>query len=155
MEQDQDSRSNLQSGQANEPGNALWQVLDEWQAPVPDDAFSARVLERIRQEDRVPASRGWRNTGWRNLWASWMPSGRAWAVSAALASVLLAVVLLRQPADLSVAPLEGNGEFSAQQVETALEDLRMLEELYSFVSHDGLAGEDGFSRQEESESNRI
>lgn len=127
-----------------ESRDAMWRVLDEWQAPSPDASFDARVMARIRAETSdVPARDGWR------AWFGWLPTGRSWAVAAAMATLVLAALLLRTPANLTPPPdaAVGTGmasaELSVQQVEMAIEDLRMLEELY------------GSTAQEDGQSNRL
>jgi hypothetical protein len=58
---------------------------------------------------------------------------RGLGLAGALATVLFAVALLREPVTMPEAlhSQTASQELSAQQVEMALEDLRMLDELYS------------------------
>lgn len=108
--------------------DTLWQALDDWKLPEPGEDFDASVMARIRQEESAasPENPPAAASSWLESWR-WLLTGRAWAVSGVLAAVLLAVVILRQPPEVVEEP---GLELSAQQVEWALEDLEMLEELY-------------------------
>lgn len=140
MERNQGWNKTPGTRDAEDLQDPLWQVLDEWKAPQPGSAFDNQVMARIREEEFAQTSR---NSSWKT-WFGFRESGRGWAVSAALATVLFAGVLLRTPQDLAPAPEPTTGmEFSAQQVEMALDDLRMLDELY------------GSTGQEDGQSDRL
>jgi len=114
--------------------DALWRILDEWQAPQPSTWFDETVMARIRSEASPATNEQVRPPWWRAA-GLLFAGGRSWAVCAALATVLLAAVLLRMPGEVQPGAEQAMGpELSAQQVETALEDLRMLEELYGIPS---------------------
>ncbi len=118
----------------------LWQVLDEWKSPEVSAGFDHSVMARIRQQELARETNA---TGWR-AWLSSLSLGKAWAASAVLATLVVAVVLMRSPENLTPPAEELAGaEFSAQQVEMALDDLRMLEELY------------GSTAQEEGQNDRL
>jgi negative regulator of sigma E activity len=136
----------LETSRKTPPDNvspALWELLDDWEAPRPDAGFDARVMARIRndQEARQPAASP--AAFWRRL-PRWVSGDTRWGLAAAVAVLLLASVLLWSPAGLQpAAPDRPLAEFSVQQAEDALEDLRMLEELYA-----------GYA-QEEGQNNRL
>lgn len=112
----------------------LWRTLDDWDVSTPTAAFDAQVMARVRQEaDAEPRTKA--ATAGSTSWTSWF-TGHWWATGAALASVLLAIVLFQRPAqDISelAFPTDLTMEISAQQVDTTLEDLEILEELYGFA----------------------
>ncbi len=140
MEQNEQRNTTPKAHLAADASDPLWQLLDDWKAPLPGDGFDERVMARIRED---AASLESNKSGWRS-WFGWLGTGRGWAVSATVATLLLAAVLLRMPQDLPPAPEQAaTAEFSAQQVELALDDLRMIEELY------------GSAVQEESQNDRL
>jgi hypothetical protein len=106
----------------------LWQVLDDWKAPEVSAGFDQAVMARIRDTEASverPVRGSWRD------WLRSLSPAKVWGMSAAMATLVLAMVLLRVPATVAPpAPDVAGAEFSAQQVEMALDDLRMLEELY-------------------------
>jgi hypothetical protein len=119
-----------EDGRPEEVSPALWQVLDEWEAPRPDSGFDQRVLARIREEHSresvmAPAA-------WLHRLQEWSRGTSRWGFATAFAVLLAAALLLWSPAGIEFedtdAPL---AEFSIQQAEDALEDLRMLEELFA------------------------
>lgn len=125
--------SNLPLAQESLPSESdpLWRTLDDWQMPEPGQKFDADIMARIRQEKaaeqakEIPTTSSWLD-GWR-----WLFAGKAWVLSGSLAAALLAMVILWQPSEVPVSPdTETAMDVSAQQVEWALEDLEMLEELY-------------------------
>jgi anti-sigma-K factor RskA len=95
----------------------VWEALDAWEVEPPDPSFRRRLYERI-EADRpgvLERAQAWM-TGVR-----WRP-----AVSVAVAGAVLAIVLVRP----SARQPEVNGLLvSAEQVESALADLELLEEL--------------------------
>ena len=108
--------------------DALWELMDEWKAAEPSAAFDENVLSRIREERAAEIeAKPW----WSAIAGMFGPRGLALAGVAA--TVVLALVMLRspqEPAENSSTPAVVQ-EISVQQVETALEDFEMLDELYS------------------------
>lgn len=118
-------------GVAPETREAVWAMLDEWNAGEPQPGFDAAVLARVRAEEG-PASQN----GWIEGLVSWfrgMDLMRGFGLAGAVATVLFAAMMLREPAATPEIPPSqaASQDLSAQQVELALEDLRMLDELYS------------------------
>lgn len=109
--------------------DALWELLDEWKATEPSAAFDETVLARIREEQAAESEkRSW----WSAFAGLWGPRG--FALAGVVATVVFALVMLQRPQlppDTDPSTPELAQEISAQQVETALEDLQMLDELYS------------------------
>lgn len=128
-------------GVAPEEQDAVWALLDEWKPGEPSTGFDAAVLARIQQEEDshahrlvVPSASG--AVGWLHGFRSWLAGlgpVRGFSLAGAIAMVLLAAVMLRQPVAPVATPESANAgqEFTAQQVEMALEDLQMLDELYN------------------------
>jgi hypothetical protein len=95
----------------------VWEALDAWEIEPPDPGFRRRLYERI-ESDRPGALE--RAQAWL-VGVRWKP-----AVPVALAGLLLAIVLERPVA----APGEAAGaSVSAEQVELALDDLELLDQL--------------------------
>ncbi len=116
---------------APEARDGVWVLLDEWNAGEPAPDFDATVLARIRAEDRPEFQNGWMDG--LVAWFRGMDAMRGFGLAGALATVVFAAMMLREPAVAPEVPLSqaASQELSAQQVELALEDLRMLDELYS------------------------
>lgn len=115
-------------GAMREAREAMWPLLDEWKAGEPAPGFDASVLARIRAEDR-PQGR----LGGLVAWFRAMNAVRGFGLAGAVATVLFAALMLREPATApeTLPSQVAVQDLSAQQVELALEDLRMLDELYS------------------------
>ena len=110
---------------------ALWELLDDWEAPRPDDGFDARVMARIRNDQDAQQPAASSAAFWQRL-QLWVSGEARWGLAAAFAVLMLATALLWPPASLKPeTPERPLAEFSVQQAEDALEDLRMLEELYA------------------------
>jgi len=91
---------------------AVWEALDSWQPGAVSPGFDGRLMEKIRAAKRRPLPKA---------------AIRAGQV-ATLFLALLSAVLLRDPA--KVMPRLQNQDFlDAQQLEHALEDLEMLQQL--------------------------
>lgn len=118
-------------GVAPEAQDAVWALLDEWKAGEPSEGFHAAVLARIQAEESHAVPGGW--THGLVAWFSAMDVVRGLGLAGTLATVLFAVALLREPVTMpeELHSQTASQELSAQQVEMALEDLRMLDELYS------------------------
>lgn len=116
---------------APETRDGVWALLDEWNAGEPAPDFDAAVLARIRAEKRPAARNSW--VEGLAAWFRGMDAVRGFGLAGALATVVFAAMMLRQPAVAPEIPANqtASQELSAQQVELALEDLRMLDELYS------------------------
>jgi hypothetical protein len=128
-------------GVAPEEQDAVWALLDEWKPGEPSPSFDAAVMARIREDgetasqlgsDREGAGLG----GWLGGFRAWLTGlgpVRGFGLAGALAMVLLAAVMLRQPVAPGESPesTTAGQEFTAQQAEMALEDLQMLDELYN------------------------
>ena len=111
-----------------EAQEAVSPLLDEWKAGEPAPGFDACVLARIRAEER-PQGRAEGLVAWFRA----MNAVRGFGLAGAVATVLFAALMLREPA-MTPENLPSQAavqDLSAQQVELALEDLRMLDELYS------------------------
>jgi hypothetical protein len=127
-------------GVAPDEQDAVWALLDEWKGGEPGAGFDEAVMARIRAEEQQQESRGLPGgsgiAAWFRGFGGWVRGlgpVRGFGLASALAMVLLAAVILRQPAPPTETP-EGPGvsqELTAQQVEMALEDLQMLDELYN------------------------
>ena len=117
----------------------LWQALDDWRVSEPGPKFDSDVMVRIRQEKATEQTECTPTASWLEGWR-WLVTGRALAFSGTLATVLLVATVLRQRPDAPASPdTETAMEVSAQQVEWALEDLEMLEELYGLGESQGNA----------------
>ncbi|MDZ7639251.1 MAG: hypothetical protein U5J83_13535 [Bryobacterales bacterium] len=112
--------------------DAVWALLDEWQPGELSPGFDEAVLARIRREESPDAAKA----GWVQGFVEWLKGldgMRGLGLAGALATVVFAMVMLRGPVTVPADdPLQtATQELSAQQVEMALEDLRMLDELYN------------------------
>lgn len=116
---------------APEAQDSVWALLDEWNPGEPSEGFDVAVLARIRDEEGVAAPTSWIQG--LVAWFGAMDVVRGFGLAGALAMVLFAVAMLRQPVTMpeELHTQAASQEISAQQVEMALEDLRMLDELYS------------------------
>ena len=117
--------------------DALWELLDEWKAGDPPASLDAAILAKVREENTV-LERGW----WSRLAGLWSPRG--FALAGVVATLVLAMVMMRSPEvtpDGSATPGDSGTavltqDLSTQQVELALEDFEMLNELYSPATAD-------------------
>lgn len=130
-------------GIAREEQDAIWQMLEEWDPGEPSADFDDAVMARIRAEDAGESRQSAllqagasTNAGvfaalWR--WLNGLSTPRGLALAGALATLLIAMVILRSPESPSIDPNPApvTMDISAQQVEMALEDLQLLDELYS------------------------
>jgi hypothetical protein len=130
-------------GIAREEQDAMWQVLEEWDPGEPSADFDDAVMARIQAEDAGESRRSTSlhtgfsaNAGvfavlWQ--WFHAVATPRGLAMAGALATLVIAMVVLRSPDNPSIDtnPVPVTMDISAQQVEMALEDLQLLDELYS------------------------
>ena len=111
---------------AAEAQQTVWSALDEWPAPPVSGDFDRRLMARIAAEHSEP----W----WQRPWAAAAGAMHAlsWKGSLTLAgacTVLLAVLLLRGPlADRGAVPA-AQKSVDIDQVESALDDVDMLNQL--------------------------
>jgi hypothetical protein len=128
-------------GVAPEEQDAVWALLDEWKPGEPSPSFDAAVMARIRNEGESASRLGTDTqieglSGWLRgfgVWLAGLGAARGFGLAGALAMILLAAVMLRQPVAPGESPesTTAGQEFTAQQAEMALEDLQMLDELYN------------------------
>jgi hypothetical protein len=128
-------------GIAPEEQDAVWALLDEWKPGEPSESFDAAVMARIREDGdshsglvtdgQIAGLDGW--LGGFRAWLAGLGPVRGFGLAGALAMILLAAVMLRQPVAPGESPesTTAGQEFTAQQAEMALEDLQMLDELYN------------------------
>ncbi|MCZ2156427.1 MAG: hypothetical protein LC114_21405 [Bryobacterales bacterium] len=121
---------------AHEAQLVVWALLDEWKAGEPAADFDTAVMQRIREEEHAKAPHGW--LGALVIWFRTMNLERGFGLATAAVVVLLALVLLREPGNVPEAIQSATVDpgFSAQQAESALEDMRLLEELYTLPAPD-------------------
>lgn len=114
---------------AHEARETVWALLDEWKAGEPAAGFEAAVMARIRGEERAAPEGRLRSLV---AWFRAMDTRRGFGLAAAMASIFLAFALLWEPSGTPgiSGSVTAAREFSAQQAESALEDLRLLDELY-------------------------
>ncbi len=100
---------------------AVWQILDEWEAPPTSPGFDRELQRRIAAEKA-------RGKWWRTLWAPFTPRMlKPAAAFAGLAVIVAAAVLLRTPAPVSrEAAQRGSEAVDVEQIEQVVEDLDML-----------------------------
>jgi hypothetical protein len=99
---------------------AVWSALDIWQPlPISPD-FDQKLFQRIDAEERL---RWWQRLSLPRL--SWRPSVSLAGASAAL----LVAFLLRTPASVPTSPAPAQAKFQIEQVERALDDMDMLEQI--------------------------
>jgi len=100
----------------------LWPVLDEWEAPTVSSGFNRRLYARIEHEENA----GWLPRLWRRA------DGKRWQQAFSLATacvVIVAMLLLNvQPAP-PAHPKSRMDPVDIKQVERALDDLEMLQQL--------------------------
>lgn len=121
--------------------DAIWALLDEWKPGEPSPSFDAAVMARVREEEEsasrlVAVSQAEGLGGWLRGFGAWLTGlgpVRGFGLAGALAMILFAAVMLRQPVTPGESSEAANAgqEFTAQQAEMALEDLQMLDELYN------------------------
>jgi hypothetical protein len=99
---------------------SVWSALDAWEPQTISSDFDAKVYQRILSEEGRP----W----WRRLARANWPLRPAMPVVAAC-GVLMAVFMLRSPEPVLAPPASSHPQVRIEQVEHALDDIDMLQQL--------------------------